>query len=99
MFADTSRYFGLETARHTAPDGREVVYARRRFIPAPSPVALAEHVVTQGERLDNITARYLGDPELFWALCDDNNAMRPAELTEEVGRRLRVAMPRAEGEA
>lgn len=98
MFAETSRYHDLETARHTDPDGREIAYVRRRFIPAPAPVALAEHVVTQGERLDNITARYLGDPELFWALCDDNGAMRPAELTEEVGRRLRVALPREEGE-
>ena len=28
----------------------------------------------QGERLDNVAAQYLGDPTLFWRLCDANNA-------------------------
>jgi len=45
------------------------------------------------DRLDNIAAHYLGDPEQFWRLADANNAMRPEELTEEVGRRLRVTHP------
>jgi hypothetical protein len=40
------------------------------------------------ERLDNITARDLGDPEQFWRLCDANNAMHPDGLTAEEGRRL-----------
>jgi hypothetical protein len=63
-------------------------------VPAASNAPLiAEHTVTQGERLDNITARYLSDPEQFWRVCDDNNAMRPDELTEEIGRRLRISFP------
>ena len=33
MFASTSRYATLETAIHTMPDGREVAYVRRRFLP------------------------------------------------------------------
>jgi hypothetical protein len=49
--------------------------------------------VTQGDRLDNVTARYLGDPEAFWRICDANNAMRPNELTETIGRRLRITLP------
>jgi hypothetical protein len=53
---------------------------------------LQEHVVTQGERLDNITALYLGDPEQFWRLCDANAAMQPEEL-EEISRRLRITLP------
>ncbi len=53
---------------------------------------LHEHTVTQGDRLDNVTAHYLGDPEQFWRVCDANNAMRPAEL-EEVGRRVRITLP------
>jgi hypothetical protein len=52
-----------------------------------------EHSVAEGERLDNITAQYLGDPEQFWRLCDANDAMRPEELTETVGRRLRITLP------
>ena len=35
-----------------------------------------------GDRLDNVSAQYLGDPEQFWRLCDANNAMEPEELTE-----------------
>jgi hypothetical protein len=48
--------------------------------------------VSQAERLDNITARHLGDPEQFWRLCDANNAMHPDELIAEIGRRLRIPM-------
>jgi len=96
MFEQTSRYFAIEKAIYTAPDGREIIYVRRRFLPdAASEVTLAEHTVTQGERLDNITARYLSDPEQFWRVCDANNAMRPEELTDEIGRRLRISFPQA----
>ena len=47
----------------------------------------------QGDRLDNIAARYLGDPELFWRLCDANVALRPTELTETIGRRILITLP------
>jgi hypothetical protein len=93
VFEPTSRYFDIETTTLTLPDGREVRYVRRRFLPAPNPGAIfAEHTVTQGERLDHITARYIGDPELFWQLCDINNAMHPDELTAEIGRAVRVSL-------
>lgn len=93
MFEPTSRYFDLETKKFTLPDGREVRYVCRRFLPPPSAGAVfTEHTVTESERLDHVTARYLGDPELFWQLADVNNAMRPDELTAEVGRALRVAL-------
>lgn len=94
MFLVTSRYGSIETALYETRDGQKIVYLRRRFVPPASTGSLiAEHVVTQGERLDNITARYLGDPEQFWRVCDDNNAMRPDELTETIGRRLRIPFP------
>lgn len=96
MFPVTSRYHGVETARHVAPDGREIVFLRRRFVPAPGDGTLiAEHAVVQGDRLDNVTARYLGDPEQFWRVCDGNRAMQPQELTDEVGRLLRIAFPQS----
>lgn len=95
MFPVTSRYCGIETAKYEAADGREIVYLRRRFVPVVTPniPLIAEHTVTQGERLDNITARYLGDPEQFWRVCDANNARQPEELTAEIGRRLRIPFP------
>ena len=92
-FPPTSRYAGVETAAHTGADGRTVAYLRRRFVPPPERFSLLqEHRVGQGERLDVITARHLGDPEQFWRICDANAALRPAELEEE-GRTLRITLP------
>ena len=74
--------------------GETIVYLRRRFIPPPEGFALLqEHTVTQGERLDNIAARYLDDPEQFWRICDANVAMCPEELAETIGRRIRITLP------
>ena len=93
-FPFTSRYYGIETAQFETAGGKTVVYVRRRFVPQPERFALLqEHTVTQGERLDNITALYLTDPEQFWRVCDANRAMRPDELTETIGRRLRITLP------
>ncbi len=94
MFDTSSRYYSLETAIYTTATGRDVIYKRRRFVPlTKTDLVLAEHTVTQAERLDHITARYLGDPELFWQLVDINNAMHPEELTADIGRKLRVSFP------
>ena len=98
MLDQTSRYYKLDNAQLTAvdPDGtlRQVVYKRRRFIPDTSgSVTLVEHTVTQGERLDVITMRYLGDPLQFWRVCDTNSVLRPTELTDAYGTVIRIAMP------
>jgi hypothetical protein len=50
-------------------------------------------MVTEGERLDNVTFKYLCDPEQFWRIADANGAVRPEELTEAPGRRLRITLP------
>ena len=95
MFEHTSRYYDLETATYTAPDGRVVAYKRRRFLPRGEEMPLlAEVTVTRGDRLDLIAARTLGDPEQFWRVCDANDAMHPASLMAEPGRTLRVPVPR-----
>jgi hypothetical protein len=93
MFNSDSRYYALETLTLTTPEGRQVAYKSRRFLPlVPSGGPLAEHTVKQGERLDTITAMYLGDAELFWQLCDVNNAMHPDELTAELGSKIRITL-------
>jgi hypothetical protein len=92
-FPETSRYATTGTATLTDRDGRTVVYLKRRIVPSPSRFAeLREVAVRQGDRLDNLAAQHLGDPELFWQLCDANGAMRPEEL-EALGRRLRITLP------
>lgn len=78
------------------PDGtvQVIAYKRRRFLPPPESLeTMALHSFRQGDRLDVIAARYLGDPARFWQICDANNVMCPAEL-EEIGRTIRIAMPR-----
>ena len=82
MFPATSRYHGIEKKTLVMPDGREIVYLKRRFLPDFSGIiVMAEHIVAQGDRLDNITAQYLGDPEQFWRICDANTEMNPDDLT------------------
>ena len=93
-FPATSRYYGLATETIQAADGRTLIYLSRRFLPSPDSFALLQyHTVTQGERLDNITAKYLNDPQQFWRICDANGAMRPDELTETVGRKILITLP------
>jgi hypothetical protein len=94
MFSVTSRYQGIPTATHVLPDGRTVVYVRRRFVPHPEDMAqIGEHVVAPGERLDQVAAAEFGDPEQAWRIADANRAMDPEELTTTPGRRLRVTLP------
>lgn len=94
MFAITSRYYNIQTAELETATGRKIVYLRRRFVPSPTAFALLlEHTVVEGDRLDNITARYVGDPEQFWRICDANGAIRPEELIETIGRRLLITLP------
>ena len=97
MFEPTSRYYDIETVKITVGDDedpRVISYKRRRIIPSGETMTtLVEHTVTQGDRLDNLAARYVGDPEQFWRICDANNVLRPEELTEEVGRAVRIGLP------
>ena len=94
QFPPNSRYHGIAIKTYTRPDNSAVVYLARRFVPPPEDFSLLqEHSVAEGDRLDNLAARYFGDPELFWRLADANNAMQPEELTSEIGRRLRITLP------
>ena len=94
LFPPTSRYYGIAAIQVVAADGTVISYLKRRFVPPPENFsALGEHLVVSGDRLDNLAARYLGDPQQYWRICDANAAMRPAELTETVGSRLRITLP------
>jgi len=94
LFPPNSRYHGIATATLLDGDGNLVIYLKRRFLPNPDALStLYEHVVEQGDRLDNIAAAYFADAELFWRIGDANWPMRPGELTETVGKRLRITLP------
>jgi hypothetical protein len=94
MFDHTSRYYTLEDKIYETTDGYQIAYKVRRFLPQGQTLPLlGEALVRVDERLDLISARSLGDPLLFWQICDANNAMDPFDLVAEAGRVLRVPIP------
>jgi hypothetical protein len=94
MFETNSRYYPLPTGFRTLPDGRIVAYKLRRFLPRAEEMdTMQEFTVSEGDRLDQISAETLGDPEFFWRICDANEAMYPFDLVAEPGQRLRIPLP------
>jgi hypothetical protein len=89
VFARGSRYERVPQAIHVDGAGRELPYVLLRTLP-PQPQDVAGHVVVDGDRLDLLAHRYLGDSELYWRICDANVALRPEELTSDAGRRISI---------
>jgi hypothetical protein len=86
-----SRYASVGITRATGKDGQTHAYFLRRFVPAPERFAtLRQYRLTAEERPDQISARALGDPEMWWRLADANGAVSPSDLRGPVGRLLRV---------
>jgi hypothetical protein len=93
-FAPTSRYYGIAIAQRVEANGRTVAYVQRRFLPQPENFTVLRTVsVVAGDRLDNLAARHLGDPEQSWRLCDANRAMQPEALVLHVGGTLVITLP------
>ncbi|MER6187920.1 LysM domain-containing protein [Streptomyces sp. NPDC001652] len=95
VFPPTSRYATTGTTVHDPGDGSAPVpHLRRRFCPAPERFALLhEYDVVAGDRPDLIAAAHYGDPELWWRLADANGTVDPGELTDRIGRSLRITLP------
>ena len=99
--AGNSRYAGLEIAAAAVSDGvggtRQVRYWRRRPLPDPAALTpLTVHPVTAHDRLDLVTAHYLGDPTAFWQVADANAALDPDALVgpDAAGTVLIIPEPR-----
>jgi hypothetical protein len=99
QFPPNSRYNGIDTATLEVPDGQtsegtNITYLKRRFVPQPAKFYVIQlYTVAGGDRLDNIAAKYLGDPELFWRICDANGVIRPEELIETPGNQINITLP------
>lgn len=94
VFPENSRYHGVETVTLEQPGKEPVAHLKRRFVPAPGRYSiLREHTVVEGDRADNLAAQHLGDPELYWRLCDANVVMHPEELTETTGDKVLITLP------
>jgi hypothetical protein len=93
MFEPTSRYYSLGNRVYSDPGGQPIVYRERRFPPqASGQPLLVEVKVGPVDRLDLIAWRTLGNPELFWRVCDANDALNPIDAVQP-GATLRVARP------
>jgi len=80
VFEPPSRYLGVETYVVADRRGREVEVVA---VPeAPAQVLAGIHLLRQGERIDHLAFRYLGDAVLWWRIAELNDAMAPAALTE-----------------
>jgi hypothetical protein len=91
-----SRYHGSSTLTYVTASGQTISYLARRFVPQPGPpnfATVAQHTVRQGDRLDLIAAKYLGDPLIFWLICDANGAIEPDNLVVTPGTLLNITTP------
>lgn len=76
-----SRYTQVEVIQPPAPDGRAPRALAARPV-APTPGRL-EHVAAEGERLDQLAARYYSEPTKYWLILDANpDVLNPFELLE-----------------
>jgi hypothetical protein len=95
-FPTDSRYYGFGVQYYNAPNGQVIAYLARRIVPqpgAPNFATISQYTVHQGDRLDLIAAKYLGDPLMAWLICDANGAIRPHDLVATPGRVLAITTP------
>lgn len=84
-----SRYYGAAVKQTKLEDGTEVSYLSRRIIPQPGIYTQTQNYnVAQGDRLDNLAAKFVGDPALFWMIADANATKDADALTETPGETI-----------
>ena len=92
MIFQGSRYARTEVI--TAPDARgntARALGRRRIPPTPG---VLEHIVLEGERLDQLAHRFYGDPLKSWLILDANPEELNPFLLLRPGRRIKVPQNR-----
>lgn len=89
----SSRYYGNAVEQMTLPDGTVIAYLSRRIIPQATIYPQTQNYsVVIGDRLDNLAARYIGDPILFWMIADANTAFDPDKVTAEPGTVIQLPL-------
>jgi hypothetical protein len=89
----SSRYYGTGVEQITLPNDAIVSYLSRRIIPQMSIYTQTQNYsIVLGDRLDNLAARFVGDPILFWMIADANGAMDANDLTSEPGRVILIPL-------
>ena len=93
-FSANSRYFTVPLRARTGPDGEEQLFVARRIIPQPSRYE-TDHLVRAdaSTRIDGVAAQEIGDPLLYWRICDANGIADPAEATQPDGKPIHIPLP------
>ena len=94
MFDPDSRYASQPQTVDVDDQGRPRPYVTLREVPQPVRPRPedAYHVVVASDRLDRVAWQALGEPNLFWRLCDADGALHPDDLLAVEGRRLVVPL-------
>lgn len=69
-------------------DGDQEFIGTRQQIDASPRSDDVFHTVVEGDRIDLIAYRYLGDAKLWWVICDYNDVFYPLDM--ELGAVLRM---------
>lgn len=89
MFGPSSRYSATPSTTYTDTNGNVYVYKRMRHIPRNAPPDAPHATVGHDLRVDQVATQMVGDPTLYWHLCDVNDVLDPTEVTR-AGERLAV---------
>ena len=94
-----TRAVGITVLRSTptrSPTVRLWCTWRGGFCPQPSVyISVQNYAVVEHDRIDSISSRFLGDPLLFWMICDANTTTDPDELTLQKGRSILIPLASA----
>jgi len=69
-------------------DGETQFFGTRQRLDATPQPDDRFHLVVDGDRVDLLADQYLGDPTLWWVICDVNDLAFPLDLP--VGATLRI---------
>ncbi|MCA9662284.1 MAG: LysM domain-containing protein [Myxococcales bacterium] len=86
-FAKNSRYAKTPTVEVKLADGRTVTAVKLRRIPRADADSEA-YAVRDGDRLDLLAHRQLGDATAHWRIADANSEVDGAALVAELGREI-----------
>jgi len=89
----SSRYYGANTLEYVGHDGVAVRYLARRIVPQPGVYTSTQtYSVSEGDRIDNLSSKYLGDPLLYWMIADVNSVMDAESLTQTPGKNMQLPL-------
>lgn len=95
-----SRYFYLPQRSTVGAEGEEQFFLARRIIPQADSYGIAQTVrADKDSRIDWLAAQAIGNPLLYWQICDANGLTEPATALQPDGKTIGIPIPRGPGDA